>query len=242
MLEDELRGIYHITMKDMRTYYLKPPAMSWGIIFPLTWIFAFYLRNPGDFEDLVPGLLAMTILFSTTAAASVVINFEIRIGALERLFLAPVSMISVLMGKILGGFIFGLMMTSLIVAGCMIILGTGLDLLSLFIIVIPSLLAFSTLGTMFSIMAKDIFVAQTWLNLLRFAMIFMCGVVYPVSALPGFLKDAAYLFPLTYTVDGVRASLSSHQMTAVAIDFLALAVFYVLFMVPAVRAMHKKFE
>src|SRR4030042_5687357 len=106
MWRDNLRAIYYIALKDMKTYYLKPPGVSWGIVFPITWILAFYLRAPGDFRELVPGLIAMTILFSTTAAEAVVINFEMRLGSLERLLLAPVSIAAVLLGKVLGGVVF----------------------------------------------------------------------------------------------------------------------------------------
>ena len=59
------------------------------------------------YMGVVPGLIAMTILFSTTAAEAVVINFELRLGTLERLLLAPVSITSVILGKVLGGFLFG---------------------------------------------------------------------------------------------------------------------------------------
>jgi len=62
------------------------------------------LRNPRDFAELVSGLLALTILFSTTAAEAVAINFELRLGSLERLVLAPISLPAVLLGKILGSF------------------------------------------------------------------------------------------------------------------------------------------
>ncbi|MFH1485592.1 MAG: ABC transporter permease, partial [Chloroflexota bacterium] len=61
MWGNSLRAIYYIALKDMKTYYLKPPAISWGIVFPLAWILAFYLRNPRNFDELVPGLIAMTV-------------------------------------------------------------------------------------------------------------------------------------------------------------------------------------
>jgi len=101
MWRDDLRGIFYIALKDMRTYYLKPPSVSWGIVFPTAWILAFYLRNPQNFEELVPGLIAMTILFSTTAAEAVVINFELRLGSFERLLLAPISLPAVLFERFL---------------------------------------------------------------------------------------------------------------------------------------------
>jgi ABC-2 type transport system permease protein len=54
----------------------------------------------------------------------VVINFELRLGSLERLLLAPVSAESVLLGKVMGGFFFGLLMTSMVTLGTVL----GLDL------------------------------------------------------------------------------------------------------------------
>jgi ABC-2 type transport system permease protein len=178
MWRDELRGIFYIALKDMRTYYLKPPSISWGIVFPFAWILAFYLRNPQNFEQLVPGLIAMTILFSTTAAEAVVINFELRLGSLERLLLAPISMSAVLLGKVIGGTIFGLIMTVAVTLGSMVALGLfNISVLYLALIIVSSLLVFSSLGALLCVLVKEVFEAQTLLNLPRFIMVFLCGVV-----------------------------------------------------------------
>jgi hypothetical protein len=79
MISNELKAIYFISLKDIKSYYFKPPNISWGIIFPVAMALAFYLRNPTKMIDLIPGLLVMTILFGAT------------------------SMEGVLAGKILGG-------------------------------------------------------------------------------------------------------------------------------------------
>ncbi len=242
MWRDNLRCIYYIALKDMRTYYLKPPSVSWGIVFPVAWILAFYLRNPRSFEELVPGLIAMTILFSTTAAEAVVINFELRLGSLERLLLAPVSLPAVLLGKVLGGAIFGLMMTTVMTIGSVLIIGLHLNLLYLVLIIIPSLLVFSSLGALLCVLVKEVFEAQTLLNLPRFLMIFLSGVVYPVSAMPVVLQYLAYVLPLTYTVRGLRDSFSVSSGITVFTDTLVLTVFFLLFIFPAIKLLRKKFQ
>jgi ABC-2 type transport system permease protein len=226
----------------MRTYYLKPPAISWGVVFPIAWILAFYLRNPRSFEELVPGLIAMTILFSTTAAEAVVINFELRLGSLERLLLAPVSLPAVLMGKVLGGAIFGLMMTTVMTIGSVLIIGLHPNLLYLVLIIIPSLLVFSSLGALLCVLVKEVFEAQTLLNLPRFLMIFLSGVVYPVSAMPVVLQYLAYVMPLTYTVRGLRDSFSVSSGITVFTNTLVLAGFFLLFIFPAIKLLRKKFQ
>ncbi|MCR4322163.1 MAG: ABC transporter permease [Candidatus Brocadiaceae bacterium] len=239
---DDLRGIYYIVLKDMKTYYLKPPAISWGIVFPIAWILAFYLRNPRSFEDLVPGLIAMTILFSTTAAEAVVINFELRLGSLERLLLSPISLSAVLLGKVLGGAIFGLIMSTIITIGSVVVLGLYPDLLYLILIIIPSLLAFSSLGALLCVLVREVFEAQTLLNLPRFLMIFLCGVIRPVSSMPTVLEYIAYGMPLTYTIDGLRQSFSASPGTMILIDAMALMGFFILFIFPATKLLYRKFE
>jgi len=242
MWRDDLRGIFYIALKDMRTYYLKPPSVSWGIVFPTAWILAFYLRNPQNFEQLVPGLIAMTILFSTTAAEAVVINFELRLGSLERLLLTPISLSAVLLGKVIGGTIFGLMMTVVVSVGSVLALGLfNVSVLYLALIIIPSLLVFSSLGALLCVLVKEVFEAQTLLNLPRFIMIFLSGVVYPVSAMPPALQYIAYLMPLTYTVEGLRQTFSPNINTIIFVDALMLLGFFTLFILPAIKLLQRKF-
>jgi ABC-2 type transport system permease protein len=241
MWHDNLRGIYYTAMKDMKTYYLKPPSISWGIVFPVAWILAFYLRSPRAFEDLVPGLIAMTILFSTTAAEAVVINFELRIGSLERLLLAPVTHSAVLLGKVLGGAMFGLLMTALVAICSVAGLGLHVNIVQLLLTIIPSLFAFSAMGALLCLLVKEVFEAQTLSNLPRFLMMFLSGVFYPLSAMPPILRYVAYLMPLTYTVDGLRQALSSNNMASVLVDSLILTSVAVIFILPAIKLLRRRF-
>jgi ABC-2 type transport system permease protein len=242
MWRDDLRGIFYIALKDMKTYYLKPPSISWGIVFPVAWILAFYLRNPQSFEMLVPGLIAMTILFSTTAAEAVVINFELRLGSLERLLLAPISLPAVLLGKVMGGAIFGFMMTVVVTTGSVLALGLfHVNLLYLVLILVPSLLVFSSLGALLCVLVKEVFEAQTLLNLPRFIMVFLSGVVYPVSAMPLVLQYVAYLMPLTYTVEGLQQAFSVSQSNTIFVYTLVLFGFFMVFILPAIKLLYRRF-
>jgi ABC-2 type transport system permease protein len=243
MWRDDLRGIYFIALKDLKTYYLKPPSISWGIVFPLSWILAFYLRNPQNFEQLVPGLIGMTILFSTTAAEAVVINFELRLGSLERLLLTPISLPAVLLGKVIGGAVFGLLMTVTVTIASILALGLyNVNILYLALVTVPSLLVFSSLGALLCVLVKEVFEAQTLLNLPRFIMVFLCGVVYPISAMPQILQTIAYIMPLTYTIDGLRRAFTLSQDMTVLIDASVLLVFFSVFIFPAIKLLDRRFE
>lgn len=108
MMNVQLKRAWYITRKDMRTYYLKSPIISWGILFPLVMILAFYIRNPGDIRSVIPGLIGVTVLFGATSLEAVVITFEKRIGAMERLLLAPIAPPTLVVSKMTSGALFGL--------------------------------------------------------------------------------------------------------------------------------------
>ena len=69
---------WNILRKDMRTYYLKPPNLSWGIIFPLAWTLMFFVKSNSaiDVRSLLPGVMALSILFGTTSMLAVTVTFE----------------------------------------------------------------------------------------------------------------------------------------------------------------------
>jgi ABC-2 type transport system permease protein len=241
-IQSDLRGMFYIALKDMKTYYLKPPAVSWGIVFPFTWILGFYLRNPKSFTELVPGLIAMTILFSTTAAEAVVINFELRLGSFERLLLAPIRLPAVLLGKVLGGLLFGALMTSIVLLISVVALGLNINLLQMYAVILPSLLVFSSLGSLISVSVKEVMDAQTLLNIPRFLMIFVSGVVFPISKMPEPLQWLAAAMPLTYTVRGIQGPISGGGWAEVLQDAAVNSGFSAVFLVLAVRLLRRRFQ
>jgi len=73
-------------------------------------------------------------------------------------------------------------------------------------------------------------------------MIFLCGVVYPVSAMPRGLQYVAHLMPLTYTVDGLQHSFSAGAGAIIFLDALVLLGFFIIFIFPAVHILSRKFQ
>jgi len=204
MLADDLRGMFYIGLKDLRAYYFKPPNISWGILFPFAFILAFAIRNPSDLRALVPGLLALTLLFGTSSMEAIVIVFERRIGALERLLLAPIRLPALLAGKLLGGMVFGLTVTLVVLIIALIAFGAGsIHWLLLALTILLSAAAFSALGAFVSVAVTEVFEAQTLANFIRFPMMFLGGVFVPVDSMPLALQVIARALPLTYAVRSI---------------------------------------
>ena len=243
MWRDSVRGLLYVAWKDMRAYYFKPPNISWGMLFPGALILAFAVRTPGDLQALVPGLVAMTALFSATSMEAIVITFERRTGALERLLLAPLTLPALLAGKGLGGMIFGLTISAVVLVGAS--LGFRLILWRLpiaLLALIFSTAAFSALGGLVSVMVDEVFEAQTLANAIRFPMIFLCGVFVPLEQLPDPLPVVARFLPLTYAVEALDVALLKGPVSAMGLDLAALLAFTGVLLVAATAILKRRLD
>jgi len=241
MLADDLRGVGYIALKDLKAYYLKPPNISWGILLPFAFVLAFAIRNPGDWHDLLPGLVGLSLLFGTSTMEATVIVFELRTGALERLLLAPVRLAALLFGKLLGGAVFGLVMTSVVLAVGLAAFGAGnVQWPWLVLTLLVSALTCAALGAFVSVAVKEIFEAQTLANFFRFPMMFLSGVFVPLAGLPPALQVLARLLPLTYTIEALQASLYGGPVERIALDLLVLAAFAALLFGLALRTLAQR--
>lgn len=243
MWRDSLRGLLYVAWKDMRAYYFKPPNISWGMVFPGALILAFAVRSPGDLQALIPGLVGMTALFSATSMEAIVITFERRTGALERLLLAPLTLPALLAGKVLGGMVFGLSISAVVLVGAS--LGFGLVLWRLpiaLLALIFSTAAFSALGALVSVMVDEVFEAQTLANVIRFPMIFLGGVFVPLAELPGVLPLVARLLPLTYAVEALDVALLRGSARTMGLDLAALSAFTGVLLVAATAILKRRLD
>ncbi len=241
MLQDDVRGMVYIALKDLRAYYLKPPNISWGILLPFAFVLAFVIRMPGEVRSLVPGLLGLTLLFGTSSMEAIVIVFERRIGSLERLVLAPIRLPALLAGKLLGGMVFGLTVTAAVLVISLPLFGIEVanwPLLGLGLLL--SSAAFSALGAFVSVAVKEVFEAQTLANALRFPMIFLGGVFVPVASLPPWLQAIARALPLTYSVEVLQAALQGEGVQHAAVDLAVLAGFAAILFWVAVRILARR--
>lgn len=102
-------AFWSILKKDIQNYYLKPPNISWGIIFPLSWTLMQLIRSPeGSMLELLPGLIAMSVLFGTTSMLAVTITFERSGRSFDRILLAPISLNLMVLAKTMGAILFGM--------------------------------------------------------------------------------------------------------------------------------------
>lgn len=220
-------AFWNILKKDVKNYYLKPPNISWGIIFPLSWTLMQLIRSPGgNILGLLPGLISMSVLFGTTSMLAVTITFERSGKSFERLLLAPISLNTMVLAKIAGTILFGIFnaFVPLIFASFFIELSAvnwGLILLAVLMVAISSAL----MGLLIAVSAEQVFEAQTFSNFFRFPMLFLCGLFVPVSDLPVFLRPVSYCLPLTYGTDILNGAITGTNTLSPALSFGMLLAF-----------------
>ena len=241
-LREELGGIQAIIEKDLKAYYFKPPNISWGILFPIVLALSFSLRNPEGLTDLAPGLIAMAALFGTTSMEAIVITFEKRVGALERLQLAPVSLTSILVGKILGGTIFGLVISITMTLLTTLFLNAEIhNMLAFAVILLLTAIAHSALGALVAVSVKEVFEAQTLSNYFRFPMIFLCGIFLSIEKMPVALRYLARLLPLTHSVNALKETMSA-SANGVLLEIMLLVGYCILLTYVSSVIFRKNFE
>ncbi len=222
-------AFWNILVKDMRAYYLKPPNVSWGLIFPLAWTGMFFIKSGRELESIIsilPGVVVVSILFGTTSMLSVTVTFEKKGRSFDRLLLAPIPLELLMLAKTSGAILFGA-----INAVIPIILADFLADLSqaAWSAVIPAifLLAVTStfLGLFIAVSVSEVFEAQTFSNFFRFPMIFMCGLFFPIDRLPLFLRPLSYVLPPTYGADILHGAFSISNTLPILLDFALLIVF-----------------
>ncbi len=233
-----------IIVKDLRAYYLKPPNISWGLIFPVAWTGMFFIRSGRGMDsvlELLPGVVAISVLFGTTSMLAVTVTFEKRHRSFERLLLAPLPLELLMLAKTSGAILFGTV-NALVPIGLAALLAdlSGVMWAVLVPAVVLIAVASTFLGLFIAVSVSEVFEAQTFSNFLRFPMIFLCGLFFPIASLPVFLRPLSYVLPLTYGVDILHGAVGTGQALPLALDFGAMAVFCLGLFVVSLRSVRRR--
>lgn len=227
-------AFWNIMKKDVQTYYLKPPNISWGIVFPLSWTLMQMIRSSGSVDlssirEMLPGLIAMSVLFGTTSMLAVTITFERRGRSFDRLLLAPISLRAMVTAKLSSAVLFGALnaFVPVILAAWFVDL-SEVNWVSVLLAVFLTALTSALMGLVIAVSAKEVFEAQTLSNFFRFPMLFLCGLFLPISSLPVCLRPISYMLPLTYGTDLLNSSILGASAMPPVLCIAVLLVFAIL--------------
>ncbi|MBU0718824.1 MAG: ABC transporter permease, partial [Planctomycetes bacterium] len=237
-------AFWNILAKDMRFYYLKPPNISWGLIFPLAWTGMFFIRSGSGLDSiaaLLPGVMAVSVLFGTTSMLAVTVTFEKKGRSFERLLLAPIPLELLMLAKTTGAILFGVANAFVPVAMAAFLTDlSGVDWLALIPAVVLIAISSTFLGLFIAVSVSEVFEAQTFSNFFRFPMLFLCGLFFPIEQLPIWLRPLSYVLPLTYGADVLHASIRQAGRMPLSMDLGLLAVFCAVLFAVSLRNIRRK--
>ena len=189
----------------------------------------FFIKSGGGLENvlsLLPGVVAVSILFGTTSMLAVTVTFEKKGRSFDRLLLAPIPLELLMLAKTSGAILFGAAnaFVPIILAAffCDLSHATWSAAIPA-IVLIAATSAF--LGLFIAVSVSEVFEAQTFSNFFRFPMIFLCVLFFPIERLPFFLQPLSYVLPLTYGTDILHGSFSVSNTIPILADFALLIVF-----------------
>ncbi|MCX8190156.1 MAG: ABC transporter permease [Candidatus Diapherotrites archaeon] len=236
--EINLSAVYALWVRDIIRFYRSKSRIIGTLATPLLFMvfmgFGFsgsdvFLGNVSlDYKIfLVPGILGMTILFNSTfAGISVLLDKEF--GFFKEVMIAPVSRISIVLGRIAGGTTITIFQSSLILFLSTLLwfkigslFGFILSLAYMFLMSVT----FISIGLAFASRMKDMHGFNLIMNLFIFPLFFLSGALFPLNRLPEPIKIISYINPLTYGVDGLRASLTGFSEFSIMTSFGATLFF-----------------
>jgi ABC-2 type transport system permease protein len=181
---------------------------------PLIWLFLVgggmsRFVSPGEgisyIQFIFPGILGMTILFSSIFS-SISIIWDKEFGFMKEILVAPVSRLSVVIGKALSGTLISVIQ-AVIILMLFPFLGIKIGIPFIFYTVfIAILLSFciSSLGIVIATFYESFESFSVIMNFIIMPMFFLSGAMYPVNKLPVILRTISRFNPLTYGIDALK--------------------------------------
>ncbi len=157
-------------------------------------------------DYIAPALLATLALFFSFLLTGISFLRERSQGTMERLMASPVSRLDIVVGYLLGFFIFALTQSLIILLFTVYVLDVNYlgELWQVLVFQIVIVTGAVNLGIFISTFARNEFQVIQFIPLIITPQIFLSGVIWPVEQMPNYLQWLSAILPLTYAVDGLR--------------------------------------
>ena len=213
----ELTGIYIIWLRDVKKFFRDKPRIIGSLAQPAIFLFilgsglaiSFQVFGGGGgkeyLEFMFPGIIGMTILFTSFFSAMSII-WDREFGFLKEVLVSPLSRTSIVIGKNLGGSTVAMIQGSIILIFSPIlkIPITVVSILKLLPIMFLTAMVISSLGITLAARLKTMQGFQVLTNFILMPMFFLSGALFPLVDLPKWMAYLVIINPLSYGIDAMR--------------------------------------
>jgi len=230
-----VNAIYVLWLRQLKRYVRARSRIVASLGQPLLFLLAlgfgfgpiFQGAGQGDYiQFLTPGVVSMTILFSSTFSGIELI-WDRQFGFLKETLVAPVPRVAIMIGRTLGGATVAVIQGLIVLGICLIagfrLPGPGglwLGLCFMWLIAIMC----TALGTALATLFNDFQGFQLVTNFVVMPMFFLSGALFPLRNVAKALLLLAGVDPLSYGVDGLRYSLVGLSHFGLVIDCTVLGL------------------
>ncbi len=233
---------YALFGRAMKKLLRSPVTIFFSLFMPLVWItlfgqlFSKFAEMPGfptkSYMDFfTAGVVVMTVLTSAfQSGLSIVLDMDS--GFLDKLLVAPINRLSILMGRLLTDGVRIIIQASIIIAVALLMgahIKTGfLGYLMMIIIAACFGIAWAGLSNIIAIATKNSEVTMMAGMLLTFPILFMSSALMPINLQPKWMETVAKANPASYIVDGIRS-----LMVSATFDWALIAKAFIVIIVVA---------
>jgi len=228
-----MNAIYILWLRQLKRYSRSRARLVGSLGQPLLFLVAlgfgfgpiYQKAGEGNYLQFIgPGIIAMSITFMAIFSGIEII-WDRQFGFLRETFVAPVSRFKIMFGRTLGGATVAVIQ-GLLVFVITLFIGFRLTdlhlLLPAFLFMLLIAFFFTALGTAIASLMKDMQAFPVIMNFLVMPMFFLSGAIFPLKGLPNAILVATKINPLSYGVDGLRATLTHQAFFSLGLDFLVL--------------------
>jgi ABC-2 type transport system permease protein len=212
--------IYTIWLRNMKRYIRSKSRIIGSISMPLFFLLflGFGLNSvvqiPGLGGNyvvfLIPGMVAMSVLF-TSVFSGIQVIWDKQFGFLKETLVAPVSRLEIMLGQTAGGATTAVFQGFIILV-LSVLIGLRISNVAGFLLALGFMvligIAFTAFGIAIASRMDDMTGFQLIMNFVVFPIFGLSGALFPISSLPSWLVPITMVDPLTYGVEGIRYGLT----------------------------------
>ena len=194
-------------------------------------------------DSIAPVFIGIFSFFFVFLLTSVAFLRERSQGTIERVMVSPLTRTELVMGYIFGFTIFALVQSLMILLFVVFALQVHYSGNLALVFLVTALLTVGSvnLGIFLSSFAQNEFQIVQFIPLVLGIQVFLSGVFWPVSQLPGGLQPISYILPLTYANDALRGvMLKGNNFGDIAGELTALLVFALLMVFLSALSMRRQ--
>lgn len=242
--------IFSTLILQMKNSFIRPMYRFCLIACPIVNTVLLYemYRNSGQdnfttYVMLGAGLMGLWSCICFSSAGD--INRERYSGTLSHIFVAPANFSLIIFGKVLGNTILSLVTLIISIVTAKIIYQAPIEISD------PGYFFLSLIVTVFCFITVSICIAylltlsrktELYMNCIEIPIILVCGFVFPVEVLPGWVRPISYALSPTWAIKLIRMSVAgvvnTEEYYKVLVILVGITSMYIFF----TKLLYKKIE